>query len=72
MRMRRAFVSAIAVLALAGCASSDSPADGETTLPAELAPTPGNVLDQAEDVADQLNSREDDLEAQLEDMGIGF
>jgi hypothetical protein len=55
---------------LAGCVGSDSPAESETTLPSDIPSTPGQVLDQAEDVADQLNSREDDLEAQLEEMGF--
>ena len=68
MRMRRAFVSAIAVVALAGCVSSDSPGESEPTLPADAPSTPGGVLDQAEDVANQLNQRELDLETQLEEM----
>ena len=70
MRIRRALVLVIAVAALAGCIGSDSPAESETTLPSDIPSTPGQILDQAEDVADQLNSREDDLEAQLEEMGF--
>ena len=68
MRIRRAFISANAVVALAGCVSSDSPAESEPTLPADAPSTPGAILDQAEDVANQLNQREVDLENQLEEM----
>ncbi len=69
MRIRRALAAAVAVLALAGCVSSNSPGQSNTTLPDDVPSTPGAVLDQAEDVADQLNSREADLEQQLEEMG---
>jgi hypothetical protein len=63
MQARRALASIVAALLLSACASS---APAATTQPAPAADRPGSpaaVLNQAREVADQLNQREAQLES---------
>jgi len=63
MKRRSALAALLAAACLSACASATPP---ETTVPppaAEQAGTPIAVLNQARDVASQLNQREADLES---------
>lgn len=65
MKRRSALAALLAAACLSACASATPP---ETTVPppaAEQAGTPFAVLDQARDVASQLNQREADLESMI-------
>jgi hypothetical protein len=67
-RMRIRVFSAVFVLALAACGGGggDDPAAPSTD---DAGTGPLQVLERAQDVADQLDSREADMEQMVEDLG---
>jgi hypothetical protein len=66
MRSRRALAALLASLGMAlGACATAGPAPTTAPPAGEQAETPAAVLDQARDVASQLEQREADLESQL-------
>jgi len=65
MSPRRCLAALAAAVCLSACASAAPPPT--TAPPSSIAPagTPGAVLDQAQQVADQLGQREADLESMI-------
>lgn len=63
MKARRALVSIVAALLLSACASAAPTATTQPAPAADRAGTPSAVLNQAREVAEQLNQREAQLES---------